>query len=183
MNGEDVKQIDPKELRNKIAIVPQKSTLFTGTLIDNIRWGNENASKEEVEIAALIAEAHSFISSFPEGYNTKIGQGGVNLSGGQKQRVSIARALVKKPEILILDDSTSAVDVATESKIREALKTYSKDMTCIIIAQRITSVMSTDKIIVLDNGKIVGNGPHDKLIQSCEVYQDIFRSQIGKELI
>lgn len=183
VDGVDVRQLDPKELRDKIAVVPQKSTLFTGTLLDNIRWGNENASLEEVEAAAAIAEAHNFITSFPEGYDTKIGQGGVNLSGGQKQRVSIARALVKNPEVLILDDSTSAVDVATEAKIREALKNYSSNLTCIIIAQRITSVMTADRIIVLDNGKIAGLGTHEELIQSCEIYQDIFRSQLGKELM
>jgi ATP-binding cassette subfamily B protein len=183
VDGVDVRQLDPKMLRDKIAVVPQKSTLFTGTLVDNIRWGNENASIEEVEAAAAIAEAHNFITSFPEGYNTKIGQGGVNLSGGQKQRVSIARALVKNPEVLILDDSTSAVDVATEAKIREALKNYSSNLTCIIIAQRITSVMTADRIIVLDNGKIAGMGTHEELIQGCEIYQDIFRSQIGKELM
>lgn len=183
VNGVDVRKLDTKELREKIAIVPQKSTLFTGTIMDNIKWGKENASIEDVEVAATISEAHNFITSFPEGYATYLGQGGVNLSGGQKQRVSIARALIRKPEILILDDSTSAVDVTTEAKIREALKNYSRDLTTLIIAQRITSVMSADKIIVLDNGEIAGIGPHEELIQKCEIYKDIFRSQIGKELI
>lgn len=183
VNGVDVRKLDTKELREKIAIVPQKSTLFTGTIMDNIKWGKENASIEDVEVAATISEAHNFITSFPEGYATYLGQGGVNLSGGQKQRVSIARALIRKPEILILDDSTSAVDVTTEAKIRDALKNYSRDLTTLIIAQRITSVMSADKIIVLDNGEIAGIGPHEELIQKCEIYKDIFRSQIGKELI
>lgn len=181
VDGVDVKEMDPGKLREKIAIVPQKSVLFTGSILDNIRWGRENATLEEVQKAAEVAQASDFISGFPEGYGTLLGQGGVNLSGGQKQRVSIARALVRKPEILILDDSTSAVDVATEAKIREALKKYSVGLTCLIIAQRITSVMNADKVIVLDHGDVVGIGTHEELMQSCEVYQDIFRSQIGKE--
>jgi ATP-binding cassette subfamily B protein len=155
--------------------------LFTGTIIDNLRWGCEKAALEEVHEAAKAAEAHEFISSFKEGYNTILGQGGVNLSGGQKQRVSIARALLRKPRILILDDCTSAVDVATEVKVREALKRQAYDLTTIIIAQRITSVMGADKIIVLDNGKIESIGTHEELLNSCEVYKDIFLSQIGKE--
>ncbi len=181
IDGLDVREIASKELRDKIAIVPQKSVLFTGTIIDNIKWGKENAAYEEVERAARLAQAHDFISSFPEGYDTLLGQGGVNLSGGQKQRISIARAIIKEPEILIMDDSTSAVDMATEARIREELKIHLKDMTCFIIAQRITSVMYTDRIVVLDNGEIVGMGTHDDLMQSCDVYKDIFRSQIGKE--
>ncbi|HEX9058992.1 MAG TPA: ABC transporter ATP-binding protein [Clostridia bacterium] len=181
IGGVDVKDMDLKELRDKIAVVPQKTVLFTGTLIDNIRWGKEDAEAEEVQEAAAIASAHDFISSFPEGYNTLLGQGGVNLSGGQKQRVSIARAIIKKPDILILDDSTSAVDMVTEANIRQEMKKYLKNMTCFIIAQRITSIMGADRIIVLDNGKMVGIGKHEELIKSCEVYKDIFRSQIGKE--
>lgn len=183
VDGIDVKQYTLNSLREKIALVPQKSILFTGSLIENIKWGKEDASEDEVIEAAKVSEAHSFIQTMPEGYNTQLGQGGVNLSGGQKQRVSIARALIKKPEILILDDSTSAVDVTTEAKIREALKDYSKNLTTIIIAQRITSVMGADKIVVLDNGSIAGLGTHEKLMESCKVYQDIFRSQIGKELM
>ncbi|ERI93981.1 ABC transporter, ATP-binding protein [Clostridiales bacterium oral taxon 876 str. F0540] len=183
VDGIDVKKYSLNGLREKIAIVPQKSILFTGSLTDNIRWGKEDASLEEIIEAARVSEAHSFIKNLPEEYNTQLGQGGVNLSGGQKQRVSIARALIKKPEILILDDSTSAVDVTTEAKIREALKEYSENLTTIIIAQRITSVMGADKIVVLDNGSIAGIGTHEKLMESCKVYQDIFRSQIGKELM
>ena len=183
VNGIDIKNIEPKKLRERIAIVPQKVVLFTGTVMDNLRWGREEATREEIEKAAVVAQAHDFISSFPEGYNTQMGQGGVNLSGGQKQRVSIARALIKKPDILILDDCTSAVDVATEGKIREGLKDYLKDLTCLVIAQRITSVMEADKIIVIDNGEIVGMGTHERLMESCEVYQEIFRSQVGKEVI
>lgn len=183
LDGSSVRYVDIKELRNKIALVPQKTMLFTGTITENIMWGKEDASKEEVMEAAKVAQAHDFIASFPEGYNTQLGQGGVNLSGGQKQRISIARALIKKPEVLILDDCTSAVDVSTESRIRENLKKYSAELTTIIIAQRITSVMTADKIIVLDNGKIASMGTHEELMQSSKVYQDIFRSQIGKELM
>lgn len=180
VDGVDVKNMDPEKLRGKIAVVPQKTMLFTGSVIENIRWGKEDASEEEAEEAARISQAHDFIESFPEGYNTMLGQGGVNFSGGQKQRVSIARALVKKPEILILDDSTSAVDVATESRIREALKGYIKGLTCFIIAQRITSVMEADRILVLDNGQIAGFGTHEELLKTCSIYQDIFQSQIGR---
>jgi ATP-binding cassette, subfamily B, multidrug efflux pump len=183
VDGVDVKDMSIEALRQKIAVVPQKTVLFTGTIIDNMRWGKENASLEEVQKASRVSQAHNFISSFPEEYNTLLGQGGVNLSGGQKQRISIARALVRKPEILILDDCTSAVDVSTEAKIREGLKEYSRELTCIIIAQRITSVMRADKIIVLDNGKIAGMGSHEELLKSCDIYQDIFQSQIGKEAI
>jgi ATP-binding cassette subfamily B protein len=183
LDGSSVRHVDIKELRNKIALVPQKTMLFTGTIAENIMWGKEDANDEEVIEAAKVSQAHDFIASFPEGYNTQLGQGGVNLSGGQKQRISIARALIKKPEVLILDDCTSAVDVSTESRIRENLKKYSKELTTIIIAQRITSVMTADKIIVLDNGKIASMGTHEELMQSSKVYQDIFRSQIGKELM
>ncbi|WPC39638.1 ABC transporter ATP-binding protein [Clostridium sp. JS66] len=183
VDGIDVNHIDLKNLREKIAIVPQKSILFTGTVKDNILWGKENASDEEIRNAAIMAEAHDFISSFPEGYETKIGQGGVNFSGGQKQRISIARALIKKPDILILDDCTSAVDAATEAKIRLSLKKYFKNLTCFIIAQRITSVMEADKIIVMDNGEIAGIGKHEHLMKSCNIYKEIFYSQIGKEVV
>lgn len=179
----NIKDMDVKKLRDKIAIVPQKTVLFSGSIIENIRWGKDDADIEEIKKACMTAQAHQFISSLPESYDTLLGQGGVNLSGGQKQRVSIARALVRKPEILILDDCTSALDMATEAKIRESLKEYSHNLTCIIITQRITSVMETDRIIVLDNGEIVGMGKHEQLMQNCEVYIDIFRSQVGKEAV
>jgi ATP-binding cassette subfamily B multidrug efflux pump len=182
VNGEDVKDIDPQKLRETIAVVPQKTVLFSGTVTENIRFGKEDATMEEIERAAKMAEAHEFVTAFPEGYETRLGQRGVNFSGGQKQRVSIARALVRKPEILILDDCTSAVDVATEANIKVALKSYAHDLTCLIIAQRITSVMDADKIVVMDNGQIVGIGKHDGLMKSCEVYQEIFQSQVGKEV-
>jgi len=177
----DVRDVNPRELRDKISIVPQKTVLFTGTILDNIRWGREEATRDEVVQVSNIAQAHDFISSFPEGYDTLLGQGGVNLSGGQKQRISIARAIIRNPEILILDDSTSAVDVNTEGKIREAFKKFSGEMTTLIIAQRITSVLNADKILVLDNGNLVGKGSHEELMRNCEVYKDIFHSQIGKE--
>ena len=182
VDEEDVKDINPKWIREKIGIVPQKSILFTGTIMDNLKWGKENATVEEIETAARIAQAHDFIIALPEGYQTKVGQGGVNFSGGQKQRLAIARAFVKKPEILILDDATSAVDVLTEEKIKEALKQYAKNLTCLIIAQRIISVMDLDRIIVLDQGEIVGIGKHGELMESCEIYREIFYSQVGKEM-
>lgn len=182
VNGVDVKNIDPKRIREKVAVVPQKTMLFTGTVSDNIKWGKEDATMAEIERAATLAEANDFIIALPEGYQTKVGQGGVNFSGGQKQRVAIARALVRKPEILILDDSTSAVDVVTEERIKKSLKQYAKDLTCLIIAQRIASVMDLDKIVVLDQGRIMGIGQHNELMKTCEIYQEIFYSQVGKEM-
>ncbi len=180
IEGIDVKQLDINNLREKIAIVPQKVLLFTGSIKENIKWGNDKASDDEIEKVAKIAEAHDFITSFNKGYDTYLGQGGVNLSGGQKQRISIARALIKKPSILILDDSTSAVDLITERKIRNGLKGYLENTTTILIAQRITSVMDADKILVMDRGRIVDQGKHGELIERCEVYKDIYYSQLGK---
>ncbi|WP_423800186.1 ABC transporter ATP-binding protein [Neobacillus sp. SAB-20_R2A] len=181
VNGANIKDIDPKNLREKIAFVPQKNILFTGTIAENIRWGKENASQQEIETAAAVASATEFIEASPEGYDTKIGQGGVNFSGGQKQRLSIARALVKQPEILILDDSTSAVDAATEAKMKTALKKFASGLTCLLIAQRISSIIDADKIIVLDQGEVAGIGKHQDLIKDCLVYQEIYRSQMGRE--
>ncbi|MBM7653914.1 ABC transporter ATP-binding protein [Neobacillus cucumis] len=183
VDGQDISQLHPQTLREKIAIVPQKNILFTGTVAENIRWGNENATDDEVRTAAAIAGADDFIAASPEGYATRIGQGGVNFSGGQKQRLSIARALVKKPSILILDDSTSAVDVATEAKIKAALKKYAQGLTCLLIAQRITSIMDADKIVVLDHGEVVGVGTHSELLAECRIYQEIYQSQMGKEVL
>lgn len=182
VDGEDIHRVDPKRLREKIAFVPQKTILFTGSVEENIKWGKEDASSEEILKAAEIAGAHDFISASPEGYQTRIGQGGVNFSGGQKQRLSIARALIKNPEILILDDSTSAVDVTTEAKIKEGLKKYAKGLTCLLIAQRITSIIDADKIVVMDHGEIVGIGKHEELLRDCRVYQEIYQSQVGKEV-
>ena len=183
INGEDISSINPKVLREKVAIVFQQATLFTGTVLENLRWGREHAALQEVESAAKIADAHGFIQGLAEGYQTRIGQGGVNFSGGQKQRISIARALLKNPEILILDDSTSAVDVATEARIKAALKKQAEEgVTCLLIAQRISSVVDADRIIVLDDGKLAGNGAHAELLASCPAYQAIYQSQFGKEV-
>ncbi|WP_225446141.1 ABC transporter ATP-binding protein [Paenibacillus rhizovicinus] len=181
VDGTDVREVDPKKLRERIAIVPQKTVLFTGTIRENLLWGKEDATEEELLLAAKMAQAHEFIETCPEGYETKLGQGGVNLSGGQKQRLSIARALVRKPSILILDDCTSAVDAATESRIKAALREYAQGLTCLLIAQRISSVMDAERIVVLDNGEIVGSGTHDELLRDCRAYQEIYRSQTGKE--
>jgi ATP-binding cassette, subfamily B, multidrug efflux pump len=182
VDGVNIQQLSPKKLREKIAIVPQKNILFTGSVAENVRWGNDQAVIEEIEKASRMAEADDFIQAAPEGYDTKIGQGGVNFSGGQKQRISIARALVRNPEILILDDSTSAVDVATEARIKDSLKKYAKGLTCLLIAQRITSIMDTDKIVVLDHGEVAGLGRHEELLKDCQVYQEIYQSQMGKEV-
>ncbi|MBQ7841315.1 MAG: ABC transporter ATP-binding protein [Lachnospiraceae bacterium] len=177
----DVRDYSLFHLRESVAMVLQKNTLFSGTIAENLRWGNEDASMDEIRRAAKIAAADGFIVSFPNGYETELGQGGVNLSGGQKQRLCIARALLKKPKILILDDSTSAVDTATESSIRKALQEDMSGITKIIIAQRISSVIDADNIVVMDDGKIVGFGKHAQLIKSCRAYQEIYYSQKDKE--
>lgn len=181
VDGTDVRDVDPKRLRERISIVPQKTVLFTGTVRDNLLWGKDDATEEEMILAAKMAQAHEFIEACPEGYDTLLGQGGINLSGGQKQRLSIARALVRQPAILILDDCTSAVDAATESRIKAALREYAKGLTCLLIAQRMTSIMDADHIVVLDNGEIVGSGKHNELMRDCRAYQEIYRSQTGKE--
>jgi len=178
----NVKDYSLKNLRNGVGIVLQKNVLFSGTIKENLKWGDEDASDEEVHKWAESAQAHGFISSFEKGYDTELGQGGVNVSGGQKQRLCIARALLKKPKILILDDSTSAVDTATEAKIRESFSNELKGTTKIIIAQRISSVINADKIVVLDGGKIIGIGTHEELMQSCEAYSEIYYSQIDRKV-
>lgn len=183
VDSRNVDDFDVKDLRENIALVPQKNVLFTGTILENIRWGRKDASIEEVEKAAKIAMAHDFILKCPNGYDTVLGRGGVNLSGGQKQRISIARAIVKNPSILILDDCTSAIDASTENIIRKNINEYSKDLTTIIISQRISSIIDTDMIIVLDDGSIVGTGKHDDLLNKCDVYKDIVRSQFGREVL
>lgn len=181
VDGINVKDYSLDNLRNGVAMVLQKNTLFSGSIMENLRWGDENASDEEVYEMAKAAQADLFVRDFTDGYNMELGQGGVNVSGGQKQRLCIARALLKKPKILILDDSTSAVDTATEAKIRESFSTSLKDTTKIIIAQRITSVENADRILVMDEGCIVGQGTHEELIQNCETYQEIYYSQKDKE--
>lgn len=177
VDGTDVRELPIFNLRESVAMVLQKNTLFSGTAVENLRWGNENATDEEIIEAAKIAQADSFISEFTDGYETELDQGGANLSGGQKQRMCIARALLKKPKIIILDDSTSAVDTATDASIRKALRERLPEVTKLIIAQRINSVIDADKIVVLDDGKIVGCGSHDELMESCTAYQEIYRSQ------
>ena len=180
VDGVNVKEYSLEHLRNGVAMVLQKNTLFSGTIMDNLRWGDEHASDEEVRQAAEAAQADLFVRDFNEGYNMELGQGGVNVSGGQKQRLCIARALLKKPKILILDDSTSAVDTATEAKIRQSFSTTLKDTTKLIIAQRISSVETADRILVMDEGRIVGQGTHEELLNTCEAYQEIYYSQKDK---
>ncbi|MCI6164971.1 MAG: ABC transporter ATP-binding protein/permease [Lachnospira sp.] len=177
VDGVDVKEYKVRHLRDAIAMVLQKNTLFSGTMLSNLKWGNEDATMEEIEEACHIACVDEFIDRLPDGYETEMGQGGVNVSGGQKQRLCIARAILKKPKVLILDDSTSAVDTATEAKIREGLAKKLPDMTKIIIAQRISSVRHADQIIILDKGKINGIGTHESLLSDNKIYQEIYESQ------
>lgn len=177
VSGIDVRDYDLEVLRNNVAMVLQKNVLFSGTIKENLRWGNENATDEELIDACKKAQADDFIKSFEKGYDTYIEQGGTNVSGGQKQRICIARALLKNPKILILDDSTSAVDTKTDSSIRKAFKEEMKDVTKIIIAQRVSSIEDSDKIIVLDNGKIDGFGTHEELMKTNKIYQDVYNSQ------
>ena len=177
VGGLNVKNYSLLSLRNAVSMVLQKNVLFSGTIADNLRWGNGDATDEELVEACEIADAHSFVSAFPDGYNTDLGQGGVNVSGGQKQRLCIARAILKKPKILILDDSTSAVDTATDAKIRAGLRNSIPDTTKIIIAQRISSISDCDKIIIMDNGKINDIGTHGELLERNEIYRDIYNAQ------
>ena len=177
VGGHDVREYDLEALRNDVSVVLQKNVLFSGTILDNLRWGNENATEEECREACEIACADEFIQQFPEKYNTWIEQGGSNVSGGQKQRLCIARALMKSPKILILDDSTSAVDTATDAKLRAALTERVPGMTTIIIAQRVASVMNADRIIVMDNGKVDAFDTHEELLKTNEIYRDIYETQ------
>lgn len=180
INGINVKDYKIHNLRDKISFVPQNPTLFTGTIAENIRWGKEDASDEEVIEAAKIAQADEFISKLADGYNTEVSRGGLNFSGGQKQRLTIARAIVAKPEILILDDSSSALDFATDAKLRVAIKKYSK-MTLLMVSQRVSTIRHADKIIVFDDGRIAGIGSNDELMENCETYRDICMSQLSNE--
>ena len=181
VDGHDVTQINTEVLRTAIALVPQQALLFSGTIMENIRWGNENASEEDIYYAAKIACADTFISGFTKGYLTELGQGGVNLSGGQKQRISIARALLRKPRILILDDCTSALDAATESAVLKGLRGEASGMTILLISQRISTVMRSDKILCLEDGQLRSFGVHSELMESCAPYRAIYSSQIGEE--
>ena len=177
IDGIPVRQYPMAHLRDAIAVVLQKNTLFSGSLLDNLKWGKEDATMEEVEEACRIACVDEFIDRLADGYHTEMGQGGVNVSGGQKQRLCIARAILKKPKVLILDDSTSAVDTATEGKIRHALREKLPDMTKIIIAQRISSVRHADRIILLDDGRVSDTGTHEELLARSRIYQEIYESQ------
>ena len=181
VNGIDIRNINQHKLRDEIGYVPQKAILFSGTINSNIRYGAEHATKEEIREAAKIAQAMEFIESKPDKFETEISQGGTNVSGGQKQRLSIARALAKKPQIFIFDDSFSALDLKTDAKLRKELKSKTKDATVLIVAQRISTILHADQIIVLDEGKVVGKGTHDELMKNCDVYKQIALSQLSKE--
>ncbi|MGW9529149.1 ABC transporter ATP-binding protein [Paenibacillus terrae] len=181
VDGIDVRQYKLEQLRQKIGIVPQKALLFTGTIADNIRWGREHATDEEVARAAAIAQAEEFISNLPEKYDAPIARGGLNLSGGQKQRLTIARAIVGNPQILILDDSSSALDFATDAALRKSLRENSSSMTVLLVSQRVSSVQHADKIIVFDEGRIVGVGTHEQLMSTSDVYQEINHSQLSTQ--
>lgn len=183
VDGVDVRHLDQRTLRTKIGLVPQKAVLFSGTVSENIRFGKEDATDEEIQHAAQIAQAAQFVSEMKDGFDSVLSQGGTNVSGGQKQRLSIARALVRKPEIFIFDDSFSALDFKTDADLRRALRSEVADKSVIIIAQRVSTVMDADKIIVLDNGRIAGIGNHVELMKTCEIYREIVRSQLSEEEI
>ena len=177
VGGVDVREYDLEALRDAVAMVLQKNLLFSGTIKENLRWGNPDATDEELIEACRLAQADEFVSSFPDGYDTYIEQGGTNVSGGQKQRLCIARALLKKPKILILDDSTSAVDTKTDAQIRAGFRSFIPETTKIIIAQRVASVEDADLILVMENGAVAAVGKHDELIASCEIYREIHAQQ------
>lgn len=183
IGGRDVRDFELRDLRARIALVPQKTVLFSGSIAENLRWGREEATDEDLEEAARTARAHQFITGFPEGYRSVLGQGGVNLSGGQKQRLAIARALVRRPDVLILDDCTSSVDAITEAEILGALRGSSAAETCILITQRISAAAAADRVLVLDEGKPAGLGRHEMLVRDCEVYREICIAQLGREAL
>jgi ATP-binding cassette subfamily B protein len=180
LDGVDVRDIPLEDLRAQIGVALQEAVLFSGTIRDNIRYGRPEASEAEVVAAAQAAQAHEFISAFPDGYDTHVGQRGVNLSGGQKQRIAIARALLVRPKVLILDDSTSAVDVETEAKIQAALSELMADCTSFVIAQRISTVLNADSIVVLERGQVAAQGTHAELMATSPIYREIYDSQLGE---
>ena len=179
IDGHNINTIDEQTLRTAVAVVPQKALLFTGTILDNLRWGKRDATEEEITRAAKIACADTFVTAMKDGYNTQLGQGGVNLSGGQKQRLSLARALIRNPRILILDDCTSALDASTEATVLNGLRKQAKDTTVLLISQRISTVMRADRILCMENGTVQGLGTHQELLAQCPAYQAIYASQIG----
>lgn len=181
VDGVDVRKYQQKALREKVAVSLQKSELFNQTISENISWGNPEADMEMIQKAAKIAQADAFVEKMPNSYESMVAERGMSLSGGQKQRISIARAIVKNAEILIFDDSTSALDLKTEAELYDALKEFRRDSTKIIIAQRIASVRRADRIFVLDNGRIADVGMHEELLENCKIYRDIYDSQMGKE--
>jgi ATP-binding cassette subfamily B protein len=178
-NGVDIRHLRQSDLLAQVGVVPQETILFSGTVRDNIRYGMPQASDAEVVAAAKAARAHEFILDLPDGYDTRVEERGVNLSGGQKQRIAIARALLLKPAVLILDDSTSSVDVATETSIQDAMKSWLDDSTSFVVAQRISTVLHADQILVLDQGRVLAQGTHAELMTSSPVYQEIYESQLG----
>jgi ATP-binding cassette subfamily B protein len=177
VGGIDVRKYDLEVLRNSVSVVLQNNVLFSGTIYENLRWGNKDATDEQCKEACRLACADDFIESFPDGYNTMITQGGTNVSGGQKQRLCIARALLKNPKVLILDDSTSAVDTATDARIRKAFREYMPETTKLIIAQRVSSVMDADRIIIMEEGRVDGVGTHEQLLETNEIYREIYETQ------
>ena len=179
VGGRDVRDVTLHSLRDTIGFVPQKGVLFSGTIGDNIRWGDEDATIEEVRMAAKIAQADDFISEKPEGYDSEISQGGANVSGGQKQRLAIARAIIKHPKVMIFDDSFSALDMKTDAALRKALAENAGDQTRIIVAQRVGTILNAEQIIVLDEGRIAGKGTHKELLETCDVYREIAHSQLS----
>ena len=181
IDGQDVRDLTQHELRDKLGYVPQKGVLFSGNIASNIMFGNPDGSEQEMTEAAQIAQAVEFIDTKPERYKSPISQGGANVSGGQKQRLSIARAIAKHPDVYIFDDSFSALDFKTDSTLRKALKAHTKDATTIIVAQRISTILNADKIIVLDDGHMAGIGTHKELMKNCEVYRQIAMSQLSEE--
>ena len=181
IDGVDVKDYTLDELRHKVGVVPQKAVLFAGTIADNIRWGKQDATEAEIDEALEIAQAKEFVDGKENGIYFKITQGGKNLSGGQKQRLTIARAVVRKPEILILDDSASALDFATDAALRKAIREKTKGMTVFLVSQRASTIMNSDKIIVMDDGQIAGIGTHRQLLSNCEIYREICQSQLSEE--
>lgn len=183
VDGVDVRQMTQEDLRSKIGYIPQKAVLFTGTINENIRYGKEDATDDEILHAAKVAQAYDFVTAMKDGFNSEISQGGGNVSGGQKQRLSIARALVRKPEVYLFDDSFSALDFKTDAKLRAALKGETTESTVLIVAQRVSTVMDADRIIVLDDGEIVGMGTHRELLDNNEVYREIVSSQLSEEEI